>query len=204
MSPSGANTPRIIGYIFIPIGIVLLGVAVWLFAQRREILNTWPEAQAEVTHSELTYSRSKSGGSMYSAVYVFRYHVKGRDYITQDDPGYSTSSYSSMEEKVQKYAPGTRHAIRYNPANPEEIRIEAGYNLTTFGIPLGVAAIGLVFFGLGLGVARGWRSAYSDLVRCPACGQQTLASQPACIGCSAALPPRAEVPELAQGTLKEK
>ncbi len=201
---SAAHPPRILGYIFIPIGIILLGVAAWLFEQRREILNSWPETQAEVTHSEITYSRSKSGGSMYSAVYVFRYHVKGRDYITKDGPGYSTSSYSSMEEKVKKYAPETRHPIRYNPSNPEEIRIEAGYNLTTFGIPLGVAAMGLVFFGLGLGVTRGWRSGYSDLVRCPAWGQQTLASQPACVRCSAALPPRADGPELAQETPNEK
>jgi hypothetical protein len=189
-----AQPARTVGYVFLPIGIILLGVAAWFFEQRREILNTWPETQAEVTHSEITYSRSKSGGSMYSAVYVFRYHVKGRDYITKDDPGYSTSSYSSMEEKVQKYAPGTRHPIRYNPANPEEIRIEAGYNLSTFGIPLGVAAMGLVFAGVGLGVLRGGRWGYTDLVRCPACGQQTLASQPACIRCGAALPPQADSP----------
>ncbi len=191
-----AHPTRIIGYIFIPIGLVLLGVAAWLFEQRREILNTWPETQAEVMHSELTYSRSKSGSTMFSAVYVFRYQVHGREYVTEDGPGYSTSSSSSMAEKVQQYTSGTRHPIRYNPANPEEIRIEAGYNLTTFGIPLMVAAMGLVFAGLGLGVARGWRSGYTDLVRCPACGEQTLASQPACIRCNAALPPKAGAPEL--------
>ncbi len=186
---TAAHPARFIGSIFVPIGIVLLGVAVWLFEQRREILDTWPETQAEVTHSELTYERSRSGSSMYSAVYVFRYTVQGREYTAKDGPGYSTSSYSSMAEKVQKYAPGTRHPIRYNPANPAEIRIEAGYNLSTFGIPLMVAAMGLVFAGLGLGVLRGWRSGYTDLVRCRACNQQTLASQLACIRCGAALPP---------------
>ncbi|MGH9508459.1 MAG: DUF3592 domain-containing protein [Terriglobales bacterium] len=195
MSPA-THPARIIGYIFLPIGIVLLGVAVWLAEQRREILNTWPEAQAEVTYSELTYSRSRSGSSMYSAEYVFRYTVNGREYTARDGPGYSTSSYSSMEEKVQRYAPGTRHPIHYNPQNPQEIRIEVGYNLSTFGIPLMVAAMGLVFAGLGLGVVRGGgRSRYTDLVRCPACGKQTLARHPACIRCGAALPPTAEVPE---------
>jgi len=190
------NPTRIIGYVFIPIGIVLLGVAGWLAEQRREILNNWPEVQAEVTHSELTYSRSRSGSSMYSAVYVFRYTADGREFMSRDGPGYSTSSYSSMEEKVKKYAPATRHPIRYNPANPQEIRIEAGYNFSTFGIPLGVAAGGLVFFGLGLGVARtGGRSRYTDLVNCPACGRQTLAGHPSCIRCGAALPPTAQTPQ---------
>ncbi|MGH9602194.1 MAG: DUF3592 domain-containing protein, partial [Terriglobales bacterium] len=102
MSPSAAHPARIIGYIFIPIGFVLLAVAVWLAEERREVLNTWPEVQAEVTHSELTYSRSRSGSSMYSAEYVFRYTVLGREYTARDGPGYSTSSRSSMEEKVQK------------------------------------------------------------------------------------------------------
>lgn len=190
------NPARIIGYIFIPIGIVAIGVAVWLAEQRREVLRSWPETQAQVTHSELTYTRSRSGSSMYSAVYVFRYTANGTEYMARDGPGYSTSSYSSMEEKVKKYAPGTRHPIRYNPANPQEIRIEAGYNLTTFGIPLGVAAGGLVFFGIGLGVAGGGgRSRYSDLVDCPACGKQTLAGHPSCIRCGAAMPPTAQAPE---------
>ncbi len=196
MSPA-AHPTRIIGYIFLPIGIVILAVAVWLAEQRREILKTWPEVQAEVTHSELTYSRSRSGSSMYSAQYVFRYTANGREYITRDGPGYSTSSYSSMEGKAKQYAPGTRHPIRYNPANPQEIRIEAGYNLSTFGIPLMVAAMGLVFAGLGLGVLRGGgRSRYTDLRDCPACGKQTLAGHPSCIRCGAALPPTAETPEL--------
>ncbi|MGH9578328.1 MAG: DUF3592 domain-containing protein, partial [Terriglobales bacterium] len=143
ISPA-AHPARFIGYIFVPMGIVLLGVAVWLFEQRREALNTWPETQAEVTYSELTYERSRSGSAMYSAVYVFRYTANGREYTARDGPGYSTSSHSSMQEKVETYAPGSRHPIRYNPANPAEIRIEAGYNLSTFGIPMMVAAMGLV------------------------------------------------------------
>lgn len=192
---AAVHPTRLIGYIFLPIGLVLLGLAAWLFEERREILNTWPEIQAEVTHSEITDSRSDEATAMYSALYIFRYTVNGREYISKDTPGYSTSSYSSMGEKVQKYAPGTRHVIRYDPKNPGKIRIEVGYNLTTFGIPLMVTAMGLIFGGLGLGVVRGLRSGYSDLVQCPACGQQTLASQPACIRCGAALPPQAEPPE---------
>lgn len=57
-----------------------------------------------------------------------------------------------MKRKVDAYASGTRHPIRYNPADPNDMRFDVGYNFSFFFLPGLLGLMGLIFGGLGVGV----------------------------------------------------
>jgi hypothetical protein len=184
---------KLIGALPLLIGLGLLVGAGFYAKHQSTILNKWPTVDAEVVRSDLAshWSQSTHGGNMrvYQALIDFRYTVAGKAYAASAGSDYSTSSRAEMQQKVDTYAPGTHHPIRYNPANPYDIRYDAGL---TFGFFLGpfvlavsglmACAVGAVFFlfGWAIGGAK---------VRCSACGQLAPATEAICPNCRAALAP---------------
>jgi len=135
--------------VFLILGLGFLSGAVYAGRRPYAIVKTWPTVEAQVVESELYRERTslviKSGRKV-----VFRYQVGGKDYTTVASSSYTFRSYKGMRELGEKYAPGTHHAIRYNPEEPSEIRFEAGYNLGTFFLPLFLGFLGVLFTGLGV------------------------------------------------------
>ncbi len=189
---SGPGVFKLVGGIFFVVGLGLLTPA-WFTGNRQyTILKTWPTVEAEVTRSSVTHhqsssSRSSSSSTMYQAEIEFRYTVGGKQYATPTTSAYSTSSYTEMKHKVDFYAPGTRHAIRYNPADANDIRFDVGYSLGFFLLPFIFGILGLVFGGAGAGLLLAWRSVSKGQPRCPSCGQPTERGQRFCPNCAAPL-----------------
>jgi hypothetical protein len=180
----------VVGGIFTVVGLAMLGGGLWTGNRQYTILKSWPTLEAEVTKSQVTHhvsysSRSHTDTTMYQAEIEFRYTVDGRQFTTPSTPGYSTSSYGEMKRMADTYAPGTRHTIRYNPANPNDIRFNAGYNFGFFFLPLLLGGMGVVFAGLGIGNVVASRS--GQPLQCPACGQAVERGQKFCSNCAAPL-----------------
>ncbi len=178
------GNPKLVGAIFAPIGLVLLGVTGWLGNHQVSILKTWPEVDALVTKSRLTRSRSKST-TMYGTEFEFRYTVNGKQYQTPATSSYASSSYTEMKGKIDAYTPGTHHSIHYNPANPNDISYDAGYNLGFFFVTIIPGILGLVFSGLGIALLFASRSERKAL--CPSCGEPVEKGQRFCPNCAAPL-----------------
>jgi hypothetical protein len=90
-----------------------------------------------------------------------------------------------MKRKVEVYAPGTTHSIRYNPADPKDIYLDVGFNSGFFVLPVMFGWMGLVVFLTGCGLLVRWRKA-RQLV-CPSCGQGGEVGQKFCPSCKAPL-----------------
>ena len=73
---------------------------------------------------------------MYQAEIEFRYTIDGKPFETPSRSDYSTSDYEAMKRIAAAYSPGTRHMVRYNPTNPNDIRMNAGYNFGFFLAPI--------------------------------------------------------------------
>jgi hypothetical protein len=160
-------------YLFLLVGLSMLGGAGWALAQSLVILRTWPEIQAEVTRSKMfshvvtsekreedpmDSSRTRTvrtSTTMYGAQLELRYTVNGREYNTPTGAGYETSDAGTMSELVARYAVGTRHPIRYNPSNPGDIRIEVSNTGIFIMLPLIVGTLGAISTGTGVWL---WRS----------------------------------------------
>lgn len=140
LATGGKAVLRLVGGIFAIIGVVLLGIGAWIGNRQYTILQTWPIVQAEVSKSRVTRGRDSEGTAMYGTEIEFRYTVEGKQYLTPSSSAYTTSSYRDMKRQADQYAPGTRHVIRYNPAEPDDIRFDAGFNFGFFLFPSSWAA----------------------------------------------------------------
>ena len=183
MANGGARVPKLVGTIFILIGIGLLVGAGWSGHRQYTILKSWPTGEAEVEKSEVIRYRDSEGDTMYRAAIDFRYTVNGKEYSTPASSSYSSSSFNEMKRKVDTYAPGTRHPVRYNPTDPSDMRFDVGYNFGFFFLPVLLGIMGLVFTGVSVGVLYAFRSAQTR--RCRSCGQAVEEGQNFCPNCSA-------------------
>ena len=174
------------GSIFTAVGLILLAVGGWLGSRQYTILTAWPTVEATVTRSRVVRSFGRRGAH-YRAEMQFRYTVDGKTFDTPSDPGYSTSDYLGMKKMADDFAPGTRHPIRYNPADPNDIRMNAGYTLGFFLLPTVFAGLGVLLSGLGITLLLASRSIHPLL--CPACGQRVEPAQRSCPNCAAPLSP---------------
>lgn len=185
---------RVFGMLPLLGGLGLLAGGFFFGVHQYNIVKKWPTVDGEVARSELAKSQERIGSdahltTVYRALIDFRYTVGGKEYTTSVGSNYSSSSYAEMKRKVDAFAPGTHHPIRYNPAKPNDIRDDAGF---TFGFFLGP----LIFLGAGLMSASagallflmGWAIGRAK-VRCPSCGALAQGTGQHCTNCGAMLSP---------------
>jgi len=173
MATNNAKTLKIISVILklcavIPllIGLGLLAGGCYMGNRQYTIVKKWPTTDAEVTLSAVAshqteFSNDAHSTTVYQAFIDFRYTVDGKEYTSPTGRGYSTSDYAEIKGKVDQFAPGTHHPIRYNPANPDDIRNDAGFTFEFFMAPLILLGSGLMaafggvaLFGIGWVVGR--------------------------------------------------
>jgi hypothetical protein len=194
---------KLIGAFPLLVGLGLLTGAGFTLNRQITILNKWPTIDAEVARSELathqeTFANDTHPTTVYQAHIDFRYTVGGKEYTSPTGSNYSTSSYAEMKGKVDTYAPGTHHAIRYNPANPNDIRYDAGYTFGFFITPLILAGSGLISAAAGVGMFfLGWALGRAK-AGCPSCGAMVSKTERYCPNCGAALSPGSVVKESVQ------
>lgn len=186
MAVQGKGVLRLVGGIFLPLGLALLGGAAWSGNRQQTILKTWPKTEAQVTRSNLTKSRDKDGNWTYGTAYEFRYTVNGKEYKTPSTSSYQTSDYAGMKRQLDAFAPGTTHTILYNPADPNDIRFDAGYTFGFFLVAFVLGIIGLPFSLIGAGLLLASRGGTAGPV-CPSCGRSAARDASFCPRCGAPL-----------------
>lgn len=183
---------KIFGSIPLLVGLCFLAGAGFTGHSRYTIINKWPTVDADVVRSQLashqqTFANDTRPTTVYQALIDFHYTLGGKEYTVPTGADYSDSSYADMKQKVDTFAAGTHHAVRYNPVNPNDIRPDAGYTLGFFVLPLILAAVGLGVAGFGaLLFAVGWGIGKAQ-TRCPSCGVTVGRSDGYCPACGAAL-----------------
>ncbi len=195
MPASAKRILRIVGGVFTVVGVSLLAGGVWSGNRQYTILKSWPTVDAEVTKSEVGHHVSHDSDTnrdtdMYQTRVEFRYTLNGKEYLTPSDAGYSTSSSPEMKRLADRFAPGTRHAIKYNPTDPNDIRFNAEYSFGFFLLPVIFGGLGLVFSLVGI-VLLVVASRVNKPRQCPSCGAPVEAGQHFCPNCATALSPSA-------------
>ena len=185
-----ASAPRWLALLFAMIGVGALAGTWFLTEQRLTILRAWPEIVAEVVESEVTSHRdSDDNSTTYGVRVAFRFEVDGRTIEASSDRGYTTSSYNSMRRAAERFSPGSRHPIRYNPQNPADIRFNAGYTLEFFGVPVFLGVFGLIFLLVSFAVfrAKGNHPYAARTDVCPTCHAPAPPGEKFCPNCGTML-----------------
>jgi hypothetical protein len=120
------------------------------FLGQIKVLRSWPVAQAQILKSDVVSQPAPKHEQLYAAQLRIVYTVNGQP-ITVDLTSFQSSNYQETVRRAEEFAPGSRHDIRYDPNNPTQARIGAGWNRRFFAVPLITLGCGLAFVLLALG-----------------------------------------------------
>jgi Protein of unknown function (DUF3592) len=129
---------------------IMFGLA-WGMRRWMAIVN-WPVTDATVLKSRLDVASGVEDESsyIYTNVVDLGFAVEGKSYqVAVNDWGTSTGK-TRHQAIADRYSVGSRHSIRYNPARPEDIYVEAGYTLSFFKVTAFCLGLGGLFAGLGV------------------------------------------------------
>jgi hypothetical protein len=129
------GTVLLVGVIFLVIGAVMIGLAIFVFNRTRRFLRTALDATGTIL--ELRESSGSEGGTVYSAVVAF-----------QTTCGRSIRWEESMASNPPAGQPGEQLVMKYDPANPQKARIAKATRM--WFMPMLFGGLGLLFLGLGV------------------------------------------------------
>ena len=150
-NPRGVNqrsgTLRVIAsanFIFAAIFIVFSAPFFW---RQVNVLRHWTEADAQVIRSEVV-AQAEGHENVYRAKLQVLYTVNGQP-VTTDLTSFESANYEATAQRVAQFPVGSHHTLRYEPANPSQARLGAGWNTTFFALPLIVFGMAMVFVLIG-------------------------------------------------------
>jgi hypothetical protein len=114
------------------------------FWRQVQVVRNWPEADAQVLRSEVVSDPSQGHEMVYRAKLQVLYTVGGNPVIS-DLTSFESQNYEATLGRAEQFPVGSHHAVRYDPANPAQARIGAGWNRTYFALPLIVLTMAVVF-----------------------------------------------------------
>jgi hypothetical protein len=112
-----------------------------------QVLQTWPESEAQVIRSEVVTQPAPPHEQLYAAELQVLYTVDGRP-ITAELISFQSQNYQQTADRAAQFRVGSRHPIRYDPHAPTQARIGAGWNLRFFLVPLVMLGMGAIFGGI--------------------------------------------------------
>lgn len=107
------------------------------------ILRTWPEAQARVVRSEVVTMPTASG-ELYNTALEFEFDAHGERYRGGYVFPHASVNRAAKVKIAGQYPIGSLHAIRFNPEEPNDIRIHVGYNVDYFVVPVFISGLGMM------------------------------------------------------------
>lgn len=126
------------------IGVILLIFSAPFYLHQVSVLRTWPTADAQVLRSDVVVDRISQHEQFYSAKIGLLYTVDGKP-ITTEVTSFQDQDYQKTRARADEFKVGSHHEIRYDPRDPLQARVGAGWNARFFALPLIVSGAGAIF-----------------------------------------------------------
>jgi hypothetical protein len=147
--------------VVISIGFTLFGGGLLLFwgipnYSRAKASTEWPAVEGEVVASQVEKSSSFKNNktrTTYFAVVQFSYDIDGQHYESDaiwPGGGYQSTSLAPHQAVVDRYPPGKKMPVYYDPAIPHRGVLEPGVHFTEYML-LGISG-GFLACGIGMGL----------------------------------------------------
>lgn len=149
MTRATRATLRVVASAFFIFFLGFLGISIPLYWSQYKILRGWPAADAEVTSSRVLALQSQDG-PLYDIEVHFAFAAGGRAYSGVIHSNHLSSSRARKQKQAAEFPVGSRHIIRYNPADPTDIRAQVGYNVHFFAVPIFISGVGAIFLIIGV------------------------------------------------------
>lgn len=154
------STLQFVGIACLIVSLLFILLSIPLFWGQLRVLRDWPVRQAVVTRSAVVNQPSRKHEQLYSVHIEIFYVVNGKP-VTTELTSFQSSNYAATMRRAAEFPVGSRHAVRYHPSHPEQVRIGAGWNRRFFALPLITISCGAIFGVLagGLFIAARWSGA---------------------------------------------
>jgi len=141
--------PKLVGEIFLLVGVAVGAVIVWQLVKGSRSKN-WPTAPGVVTDAQVTMHYDDEGTRMYKPVVAYRYDVDGLAYDgdRRTFGNYSSNNRGRAEKIVAQYRPGSQIQVHYKPDDPGESVLEPG---TSWVLAI-FLLFPVVFIGVGIAI----------------------------------------------------
>lgn len=108
------------------------------------VLGNWPITQAQVLRSEVVAQPAPGHEQLYAAKVQVLYTADTKPIVVELTT-IESKSYLETETRATQFPVGSWHVIRYDPHDPTQVRIGAGWNRRFFAVPLVLFGMGGVF-----------------------------------------------------------
>jgi hypothetical protein len=142
--PHSSGVLQFLGVACLIVCVLFVIVSLPFFLGQIRVVRSWPVRQAQILRSEVVTLPAAKHDQLYAAQLQIAYVVDGQP-ITVQLTSFQSSNYEDTVRRAAEYPVGSRRAIRYNPQNPSEARIGAGWNRRFFAVPLITLGCGLIF-----------------------------------------------------------
>lgn len=143
-------------WLFIVIGLVVLGAGVWTLIKSIHT-ESWPVVDG-VIQSTRQESHSGDHGTTYSAEVTYTYTVAGVSYDGRKiSIGQMSSSSQYAQTILDRYPVGKKVSVHYSPTDPGEAVLETGIHGGTwicFGVGTVFALFGIMFLQMQRGAIK--------------------------------------------------
>jgi hypothetical protein len=138
------GTLQAIGVANLILCVIMLIFSLPFFWRQIQVIRTWPSTEAQVLRCDVVVDRISQNEQLYSARLGLVYTVGGKP-ITTELTSFQDRNYDKTRARADEFPVGSRHEIRYDPHDPAQARIGAGWNTRFFALPLIVLGSGLIF-----------------------------------------------------------
>ena len=142
--PRSSGALQFLGVACLIVCVLFVIVSLPFFLGQIRVVRSWPVRQAQILRSEVVTLPAAKHDQLYAAQLQIAYVVDGQT-ITAELTSFQSSNYEETVGRAAEYPVGSRRAIRYDPQNPSEARIGAGWNRRFFAVPLITLGCGLIF-----------------------------------------------------------
>lgn len=118
------------------------------FWRQGKVVRNWPETDAQVLRSEVVAGTPEGHENLYRTRLAVLYTVAGKPVIAEL-ASFESRNYQATLQRTQQFPVGSYHRIRYDPVNPSQARMGAGWNRTFFALPLIVLSMAALFACVG-------------------------------------------------------
>ncbi len=134
------------------LGTLVLSAATFSAREQITVLSSWTKTDGQVAGSEIVRRFSPKNGTDYRIRVTFEFQADGVPHYAVASSSLGSSDLATASRKVVSYQAGSHHKIYYDPANPVDMRFDAGYSLDYLAKPLIIATAGILFVIAGTAV----------------------------------------------------
>ncbi len=130
-------------------GVASIGLALPFYWKQYSVIRNWPTAMADVRSSDVVL-RTQAGQKLWATRFEFSFEANGKIVLATVNGYRQASLRSTVESAAERFPAGSTRLVRYNPANPSDIRLDTDQPRRYYQLPIALVITGAIFIVIAM------------------------------------------------------